>query len=134
MKSLVRNIFFNALALFFTSSLLSGVTIFGGLWTYVLAGFVLALLSILLRPILTIITLPFQILSLGTFSFVINIAILYVLTVFLPEVSIRPFVFSGAYLGGFVIPKISINLFFAYIVTAAALSIIDGMLRWISKE
>ncbi|MDQ8564257.1 phage holin family protein [Enterococcus faecium] len=46
------------------------------IWTAVLASFVLSVLNMFVKPILTILSLPFTLVTLGLFTFVINAAIL----------------------------------------------------------
>ncbi|MFV0559335.1 MAG: phage holin family protein [Enterococcus sp.] len=45
-------------------------------WTAIVASFVLSLLNMLVKPILTLLSLPFTFLTLGLFSFVVNAMIL----------------------------------------------------------
>jgi putative membrane protein len=54
-----------------------------------LAGFVLALLNALVRPILMILSLPLNIITLGFFTFVVNAVILYVAQYFVTGFSLR---------------------------------------------
>ena len=53
-----------------------------------LAGFILAVLNTIIRPILKLISAPLIILTLGLFSIVINMATLWLLTQFVPEITI----------------------------------------------
>ena len=56
-----------------------------------LAGLILAVFNAVLKPILKLISAPLMILSLGLFSLVINAALLWLLTLFLPQLQIRGF-------------------------------------------
>ena len=56
---------------------LSGVHFEGSMEMLIFAGVVLGVLNFFVKPILKIITLPLRILTLGLFSFIINIAIVY---------------------------------------------------------
>ncbi|MFZ2202737.1 MAG: phage holin family protein [Microgenomates group bacterium] len=68
----------NAIAFYVTAYLVPGVTIAG--WAALLVvSVVWGILAILVRPILLILTLPINILTLGLFTFVIN-ALLILLT------------------------------------------------------
>jgi len=133
-RSIVRNIAFYSFALFLTSQVLTGVKIFGGFWTYILGGFVLTLLFFILKPIISIITLPLNIVTLGAFSFLTNAIIIYVLTIFVANISVTAFTFSGFTFAGFVIPKIYLNNFFAFLVASIMLSAIIGGLKWITEK
>lgn len=68
---------FNVVALFVASWLLPGVT-HGGRWlTLVIAGAVFTLVNSFVKPILTVLSIPFILVTLGLFYFLINILMLY---------------------------------------------------------
>jgi len=56
-----------------------------------LAGLILAIFNAILKPILKLISLPFIILTLGFFTLIINIGLLWLLSQFLPELTIAGF-------------------------------------------
>ncbi len=59
------------LAILLTSYVLPGVTL-TGFWTAVIVALVLGIINAVLKPILVILTLPINILTLGLFTLVIN--------------------------------------------------------------
>ncbi|MBI4089179.1 MAG: phage holin family protein [Candidatus Levybacteria bacterium] len=134
MKSIARSIIYYSVALFLTSQIISGLKIYGGLTTYIIGGIALSMLFLIVKPILSIVTLPLNIVTLGLFSFLINAIILYLLTIFVTNISITAFTFSGLSTAGFIIPKVYINNFFAFIVVSAFLSFIVGLLKWLTKK
>lgn len=72
---IIVNLILNALAVFVTAKLLSGVSLdnFG---TAVVVAIVLALVNTFVKPILVFLTLPINILTLGLFMFVVNALII----------------------------------------------------------
>lgn len=56
-----------------------------------LAGFILALFNIILKPILKLISTPLIIITLGLFSLVINMGLLWLLAQFLSDIKISGF-------------------------------------------
>jgi putative membrane protein len=133
-KSILRKIIFYGIALFLTAQASIGVSISGGLTTYVVGAVVLSLLFMIVKPILGIITLPLNIITLGLFSFLINAIILYFLTILVPNISITAFEFKGLSFLGFVVPKLSINSFFAFAIASIIISLIVEFLRWLIKK
>ena len=107
---------------------------FGGFWTLILGGIVLTLLFLILKPIISIITLPLNIITLGAFSFLTNVIIFYILTVFIANISVSAFTFNGFTFAGFVIPKLYLNNFFAFVAASMMLSVIIGGLKWITEK
>lgn len=134
MKSILRNVAFYSFSLFAVSQVLAGVKVSGGFWTYILGGITLTLLFAILKPILSIITLPLNIITLGVFSFLINVIILYLLTIFVASIAISAFTFNGFSFAGFVVPKLYLNNFFAFVLASIVLSAIIGGLKWITER
>lgn len=134
MKTLFKGVLINAFSLFLLSQILSGIKISGGFFAFIIAGFALSVMSFTLKPVLKIITLPLNFVTFGLASFLINVIILYVLTIFIPQVSINAFVFNGASVLGFVLPKIDFNAFFAFVACGVVLSAITSFLSWLSKS
>lgn len=134
MKSLLRSTVLFALALFLTQLGVGGVTIRGGLPTYLFAGFVLTLMSYTIRPVITLITLPINFATFGAFSMLTNALILYLLTIFVPEVNVKAFTFLGFAFAGFVVPKIMINQLPAFITVATLLSVVTSFTSWLMKH
>lgn len=134
MKSFFRNILFNSFSIFAISQVLPGVKVTGGFFTYIFGGFALTLLFILLRPILKLLTLPLNIITLGMFSFLTNVIIFYLLTVLVVGISITAFAFPGFEYSGFVIPKIYFNTLFAFILVSFLQSLIVTFFGWLIKN
>jgi putative membrane protein len=94
----------NSLALYLTTYLVKGIQV-SGIWPLLLAAAVLGILNAIIRPILIILTLPINILTLGLFTLIINGLMLW-LVAFL----IKGFVIHGfwpAVLGALLISLIS---------------------------
>jgi len=134
MKSFLRGILFNAFSLFVLSLILPGVQVSGGVASYLFGGIALSLLFTLLKPILSILALPLNLLTLGAFSFLINVIIFYLMTVFVPTISITAFTFPGLTYAGFVIPSMHFNVLFAFIIVAFLQSLIVSALSWLIKR
>jgi putative membrane protein len=133
-KSIVRKIVFYSVALYLVAQVLNGISVSGGLVTYIIGGVILSLLFIIVKPILSLITLPLNIITLGLFSFIINAIIIYLLTVLVPNIAISAFIFKGISFVGFVVPQFSVNNFFAFIFASILLSLIVGFLKWLTEK
>ncbi|MEK7186566.1 MAG: phage holin family protein [Patescibacteria group bacterium] len=134
MKSIIRNVLIYSLALFALSEIISGVEISGGLPTFVLGGAVLSIMFIVVKPVLNLVTLPLNILTLGLFSFFSNIILLFLLTLVVLDIKVSPFVFPGFSYSGFVLPRTELNQIFAFIVSGLLLSGIITVLTWLIKK
>jgi putative membrane protein len=133
MKTVVREIAIDTLALYLLPMIVPGVRIDGGFLTYLMGGAALAIMFLLLRPVLKIISLPINLLTLGLFSFVINAFILYLLTIFISGISVESFSYPAVEIFGISIPAITFPLLFAYIYGAFVLSCIDSFVKWMFR-
>jgi putative membrane protein len=75
MHFLIR-VIVNAIALMIVAYFLPGVSVTGFIGALI-AAFVLGIVNAILRPILILLTLPIQIVTLGLFTFVINGVLFY---------------------------------------------------------
>lgn len=73
--NLIIKLLLNAIAVFALAELLNGVYV-NNYVTSVMVALVLAILNVLFKPLLIILTLPVTILTLGLFLFIINAAII----------------------------------------------------------
>lgn len=131
MKSLIRSLIFNIFALQIATSLIPGVSYNGGLKTIGLTGLTLALFNLLIRPIINLFLLPINLLTLGMFRWVVNVIILYLLTLIIPNFMIHGFKFAGFSFGSFVIAPVFVNAFWNTILTSFFLSFVLGFLYWL---
>ena len=67
----------NAAALFVASWLLSGVTYGDEWWTLLIAAAVFTVVNFAVKPILAVLSIPFIVVTLGLFYFLINVLMLY---------------------------------------------------------
>ncbi len=133
MKTIVRNIFIYSFALYFLPMIIPGFYVQGGIFTILSGAIALTLMFLVLRPILSIISLPINMITLGLFYIVINTFILYLLSVFINGVRVAPFHYPRTEIVGFIIPSISFSMLLAYIYTAFVLSCIESFFKWMMK-
>lgn len=133
MKSILRGTLKNALSLYFVTLILPGVKVEGGLETYIVAGLIFIFLYKFLKPLLNIISLPLNIVTLGFFSFLINVLLFYIVTAIIPGISVSPFRLNGISFAGFVIPTLEFNSFLAYAAAAFAHSVLASFITWLRK-
>ncbi|HEX6697385.1 MAG TPA: phage holin family protein [Solirubrobacteraceae bacterium] len=81
----------NAAALFVASWALSGVTYGDQWWTLFIAAAVFTVVNAWIKPIVAVLSIPFIIVTLGLFYFLINVLMLYVTDWVVPDFEIRTF-------------------------------------------
>ncbi|HEX7042629.1 MAG TPA: phage holin family protein [Patescibacteria group bacterium] len=133
-RAILRRFLFYTASLFITTLLLTGVRITGGIGAYIVAGVALTIMIFLLKPILNILSFPFNAITFGLFSFVVNAIILFLLTIFVPQISVTPFITSKITFLGFVIPAFALNKWFAYLVASLVVSGVYSLLEWVTNS
>lgn len=76
-----------------------------GFYPALIAAVIFGLLNVLVKPIIKLITLPINILTLGTFGLVINGALLWFVGSFVAGFSVTTF--TGAIIGAFIISLVN---------------------------
>lgn len=78
-------------ALFVATWLLSGISYGDQWWTLLIAAAVFTVINAFVKPILAILSIPFIIVTLGLFYFLINVLMLYVTSWVVPDFDIKTF-------------------------------------------
>ena len=112
MRSILLKWLINALALFVTTYLVKGIQVTGASALF-LAAALLGILNALIRPILIILTLPINIITLGLFTLVINGAMLWFVSLI-----IKGFVIQG---------------FWPAVIGALIISMVSWVINWIIR-
>lgn len=133
-KAILKRLLFYTSSLFLTTLILSGVKISGGIQDYIIAGVSLTVMMFVLKPVLQVLSFPFNAVTFGFFSFVVNAIILFLLTIFVPHITVNPFITSQITFLGFVIPAIALNKWFAFLVASLTISGVYSLLTWVTSE
>ena len=110
MKHLIVKVLINAAALMFTSNLIDGIYV-DGFGSVLVAAIILGIVNAIIRPLLLVLTLPLNVLTLGLLTFVINGFMLKL---------------AAAVVGGFDVVGI-----WPAIVGALVLSVVSTVLNWL---
>ncbi len=82
---------FNVVALFVATWLLSGLSYGSDGWALLIAALVFTLVNFFLKPLLAILSIPFIVVTLGFFYFLINVLMLYVTAWIVAQFTIASF-------------------------------------------
>ena len=100
---------FNTIALYVATWLLPGLAYGTDWWVPLVAGLVFTLANSFLKPVLAILSIPFIIVTLGIFYFLINVFMLY--------------------LTHWIVPQFTIDSFWWAALAAVIISIVNGILH-----
>lgn len=87
--------------------------------TLVLISFVLAIIQNLVRPILNLVFLPFNIVTFGFFSLFLSISLLWLATFLVPGFTIKPMIILG----------VRLNYFMSLFVVSSLIGFLQALLR-----
>ncbi len=113
---LILRILINAFALWLTAVILPGINISGGILPLIIAAIIFGLVNALIRPLVKLLTLPINVVTLGLFTLVINALMLWLTAGLTAALAIEGGLVTGfinAFLGALLISIIStiLNLF-----------------------
>lgn len=108
MRNFLIRLIVNALALSAAAWLLDGITLSGGFFDVLLVALIFGLLNALLKPILLFFSLPFLIITLGLFAFVVNALVLMLTASLTDALSVSGF--GAALLGSLVVSLVTLFL------------------------
>ena len=107
-RNFVIRVFVNALALSAAAYFVPGIHLTGGFWDVIVVALVFGLVNALLKPVVWLLSLPFLVLTLGLFAFVVNAAMLLVTDRLTDHLAVSGF--WAAVLGSIVISVVSMLL------------------------
>ncbi len=100
MKLLVQ-VLLNGVALLVAANIVPGIHWQGGLFYLFVAGLVFGLINLIVKPLVTILSLPLILVTLGLFFLVVNALMLYLADILLSGLTVDGF--GAAFVGGIVI-------------------------------
>lgn len=133
MKTLLRYFLINLVALWITTKAITGLTYTGGVKSLILGGLAFMLINLILVPLLRVLLLPLNLLTLGIFAWITNVLALYALVTVIPEFKLLPYVFSGLSYNGFNIPPYEMSPFLVAVVASLMIGIITHFLQWLAR-
>lgn len=132
MKTLLRYFSINLVSLWLTTRIITGLTYTGGIKSLLLGGVAFMLINMLLVPLLKILFLPLNLLTLGIFAWITNVLALYALTTVVSDFKLTAYAFPGTNLNGFIIPSYELSPFLVAVAASFLIGIITHFLQWLS--
>lgn len=132
MKTIIRYYLINLGSLWLAAYLIPGFIYDGGTGTLLKAALVFTGINLILVPVLKILLLPLNLLTLGFFSWAANVLALFALIKLVPTLHVTSFYFSGYSIGGFIIPASEISAFWTAIISSLIIGLITHFFHWLT--
>lgn len=132
MKTLLRYFLINLTSLYFATRIIPGLTYTGGFKSLAIGAVVFMLINWILVPLLKILFLPLNLLTVGLFAWLINVLALYALTTIVSDFQLLPYTFPGFYSSGFNIPAMELSPFWVAVGASFIIGVITHFLQWLA--
>ena len=133
-KNILKSFLINAVALYVLTVIVPAFKISGGLNSFLTAGATLTVLNLLVKPILNLLLLPINLLTLGFFKWASSVLIIWLLAKLTPGLTIASYSFQGFSYQGFTVPAAQFNVLWTLVIGSFMMSIITTFLDWILNE
>lgn len=134
MKGILRALIFHLIALWLATQVFSGGFILGGgVLNLVIAAAILAALNLLLKPILKLLFLPINALTLGLFSIVINALVFFIFIKVVPHATVSAWTFPGLSFQSMTLPSTELSFWLTLLVISLFMSLITNLLFFLVK-
>lgn len=135
LRLILRSLAINLASIYIVAQILSGIiTYIGGWQTLFLAAVAISLINLVVRPVINLLLLPINLITLGLFRWVANLASLYLVTWVVPNLIISPFDFPGVNLQYLIIPRFHFSAFGAFIIATLTLTLTFHFLYWLLQD
>lgn len=130
MRFLLRPLFLYLVALAFLDRILPFVHLRGEN-TLILAALALFLLNVVLKPFIKILLLPINIITLGLFSWLVHVVVIFLASLAVPGFSLSAAQFPAIRLGYYLIPPIHLSIVWTFLLFAFLLSFVVNFFDWL---
>ena len=134
MKVLLRHILVNLLVIYLTDLLYPGFSILHDTRTLLSAAIIWLLLNKVVKPIIKLLLLPINLITLNLFSWAIGLITLFLLQLIVKGVSLTAYNFPGFSAQGFVFPAAYLTPFLSYVITSCLLNFLHGFVFWLIRK
>lgn len=133
MKTILRSFLINFGTLLLVSQIIPSLEISGGVRGLAIGSLAFMAANIVLIPLLKVLLLPLNLLTLGVFAWLSNVLALYLLVNVVPNFKLLPYTFPGATLNGFIIPSMDLSTFQVAMAASFIIGFTAHFLHWLSK-
>lgn len=123
MRGLITKILGTAISFYVTDKIIIGFTIENTWQAFLLASIVFILINALIKPIIKLLFLPINLITLGLFHWLINVIVLYIFDLLYTGVAITGYHFEGYTAQLISLPAMDLSLFWVLVLSSFTISI-----------
>lgn len=133
-KTVLRNYLLNLAVLWAVTSIFPGLSYSGGFRTLAIGALGLMGMNAIIIPLLKVVFLPLNILTLGIFTWVINVIALYLLTTIIPSFKLIPYNYPGGMILGVSVPPQNLTVLWVAIIASFMIGFASHFLHWLTSS
>ena len=134
MKGLLKSYLVFLIALYVTTQIVKGFTYFGGIKTLLVGAAVFSIINWFIKPIIKILMLPFNLITLGLFSWMVNVLMIFLLTKFVPQLIVKSWNFQGITIEGYSLPALEFNVLMTFVAASFVIAFATELLNWLIRK
>jgi len=135
MTKFIRQSLLNSFTLYLVGLVYPGILVPQALIDLLLAGLIFSLVNRLVKPVIKLFLLPLNLVTLGLFSWIVNVIVLFIMTKLVANLTVTGFTLAPANYSGFAAPELTVNQFISYILASVLISLIYALLnKFMVKE
>lgn len=123
MRSLIVKIVATMVSFYITSSLVVGFKIEPTWQSYLIAALIFLLFNLLVTPLIKLLLLPINLLTLGLFRWITQVLVIYLFDILYTGITISSYYFAGFSSSIVALPAGNISAFWVYCLSALIMSV-----------
>ena len=127
MRKLIVRILGSALSFYVTSYVVGGFQIESSWRAYLLASVIFLLFNAIASPVIKLLLLPINLLTLGLFRWVVNVIVLYIFDLLYDGINITAYNFPGWSSSIISLPPFYVSLFFVILASSFLISLTSSL-------
>ncbi len=128
MRQLILKVLGTAAGFYVVQYFLAGVTITPTFTSYLVLSLVFVVFSFILTPLIKLLLLPINLLTLGIFRWISNVLVLYIFDLLYDGIQISAFQFAGLTTTLIALPSTYLNLFWVLVLASLLLNLTYSIL------
>lgn len=131
-KTILRALVVNGFALYLASLFISGFHLLTNVQALITVVVAFTAIHLFVKPVVELVLGPINFITFGLLSFAVDVAILFAISQFFPQVAFTPWTFPGITSGILTISSYNLNALETTIVTAGLVNVVRAVLNYLS--
>ncbi|HBD02428.1 MAG: hypothetical protein UX38_C0008G0008 [Microgenomates group bacterium GW2011_GWC1_46_16] len=134
MRTLLVKMLSTMASFYLVQILIAGVRLDPTWQAYLSATLVFLIFNLLIAPIIRLLLLPINLLTLGLFGWIANVITLYLFDIFSNSITISPYQFPGFTSTLLALPPAHLSLFWVLVLTSLTLTLINNLITFLLRS